>query len=137
MTYLYSNVKIFGYWAVFLLLRHPTPKGKRNTQVCKCSWSKRNDISQEVCKSLQSFISKLYHCHGNWYVIPLLSSISTQWWVLNKEVEWEKLERGREKDHLVLAPVSTQLMGCPESWSMYTWAAWGYLFIGKFSLLWR
>lgn len=62
------------------------PKREGNTQVYRCSWSKRNDESQ-VCKSLQSFSSKLYTCHGNWYVIALFSSISSQWWVLNKEVE--------------------------------------------------
>lgn len=77
------------------------PQKWRNTQVCRHPWLKSNDKSQKVCKSLQIFISKLYTCHGNWFVIPLFSSISTQWWVLNKEVEWmrEIRERGREKDH--------------------------------------
>lgn len=111
------------------------PKREGNTQVCRCSCSKRNDKSQKVCKSLQNFSSKLYTCHGNWYVIPLFSSITTQWWVLNKQVEWEREIGEREGERSpVLAPVSIQLIGCPESWSVHTWASWGYLFIDKFSL---
>lgn len=120
-----------------MLLRHPTAKEKVTHRCADAHGQNGITKARRSVQVYQVLLANYTH-HGNWCIIPLLSCRRARWWVFNKEVEWVREIGGRVRERSpALAPVSIQLMGFPESWSMYTWASWGCLFIDEFSPPWR
>lgn len=53
------------------ILWHPTLKEKGAPDISRCSLEKKKRQKSEDLQNLQSFISTLHTCHGNWYKLVL------------------------------------------------------------------